>query len=402
MSGPGASAAVMGRRLTILLCATLIAVQVVRNAAVGALAEDKPHSAANFWRGHPAVEAQLGMTEIAAATGKGRPVPQSALDLLRKSARAAPLAAQPFLVRGVEAQLAGNGELARAAFIAAERRDPRGLAAHYFLAEQDLRSGDVAHGLNELGVLARLAPNGPLAVAPYLAKFARDRRHWPALRALFKREPAVADFALANLTADPANAATIVALSEPAKAGTTSAWLAPLLDSMTAAGDYAKARALWATSAKVGAAGGDSLFDPAFSDPGPPPPFNWALTSSSVGLAERRRGGSLHAIFYGQQDGALARQLLVLRPGKYRVAMRVAGDPARIAALKWSVTCAKAQAPVASVSLAVAARQAWTFAVPASCPAQWFELAGEADDVAQQADVTISALRMVRIGGDGE
>ena len=65
------------------------------------------------------------------------------------------------------------------------------------------------------------------------------------------------------------------------------------------------------------------LFDPDFSKPEPPPPFNWALTSSTVGLAERQPGGRLHAIFYGQEDGALARQLLVLPPGRYHFSMRL-------------------------------------------------------------------------------
>lgn len=401
MSGPGASAVGVGQRLTILLCAALIAVQVVRSAAVAALAEAQPQSAAKFWPGHPEVESQLGMVAIAAATGKGRPVPQSALDALRGSAREAPLAAEPYLVGGVQAQLAGNGQIARAAFIAAERRDPRSLAAHYFLAEQDLRSGNVAHGLSEIAVLARLAPNGAAGVAPYLAKFARDRRNWPQLRALFGRDPHIAGYALASLAADPTNADTILALSDRRAGGAENRWLAPLLASMIAAGDYAKAQALWAASAKVRLTPGEVLFDPAFRDPTPLAPFNWMLTSSPVGLAERRPGGRLHAIYYGQQDGALARQLLVLKPGTYRVAMRVSGDPARVAALYWSVTCANAQAPIAKVSLAIAARQAWTFAVPATCPAQWFDLAGVAGDMAQQVDLTISDLRMSRVGNGG-
>ena len=65
----------------------------------------------------------------------------------------------------------------------------------------------------------------------------------------------------------------------------------------------------------------------AFSKPVPPPPFNWALTTSGVGLAERQPGGRLHAIFYGNVDGVLASQLVAMPAGTYRVGMQLVGTP---------------------------------------------------------------------------
>ncbi len=388
-------------RIAILLCAVLLAVQIVRNATVEVLAELMPDSAAKLWPGHPEVRANSAMIAIASATGKQQPVPQTALHAMSGSALQAPLLPQPFLVRGVQAQIAGDERLARAAFIAAERRDPRALPAHYFLADQDLRIGNVEHGLGELAALAMLAPDGAVGVAPFIAIFARDRRNWPAVRALFRRNPNVVGYTLARLAADPANAETIVALAGPATPGTNNGWLEPLLGSMTAAGKYAEARAIWASQSKLRLSPGEPIFDSEFRNATPPPPFNWALTSSTVGLAERLPGGRLHAIFYGQQDGPLARQLLVLQPGTYRVTMKIAGDPARRAALKWSLTCDKSTTPLAAIDLATASRQAWNFAVPASCRAAWLELAGEAEDIPKAADVTISELSMVRGGANG-
>lgn len=389
------------RRLAILLCALLLAVQIVRNAAVEAFAETRPQIAARAWAGHPEVQAQSAMIAIASATGNSRPLPQSAFQELRGSAIKSPLLPQPFLVRGVEAQLAGNEAAARSAFIAAERRDPRALPAHYFLAELDLRTGNVEHGLSELAVLAMLAPNGALAVAPFVATFARDPGNWPEVRALFRRNPNIAGYTLARLAAEPANARAIMALAGPATAESDNGWLPSLVGNMAAAGKYAEARGLWAARTKVRLPPGEPLFDASFSNPGPPPPFNWALTSSTVGLAERRPGGRLHAIFYGQQDGILARQLLVVEPGPFEVSMRVAGDPSRLAALIWSVRCDKATEPLASIDLATVSRRPWSFTVPASCPAIWLELAGVADDFPKAADVTISELRMSRAGANG-
>ena len=389
------------RRLAILLCAVLLAVQIVRNAAVESLAEALPDSAAKVWPGHPEVRAQSAMVAIASATGKRQPIPQNALQAMNAAALQAPLLPEPFLVRGVQAQLAGDEWLARAAFIAAERRDPRALPAHYFLAEQDLRTGNVAHGLSELAALAALAPGGAASVAPFIATLARDRRNWPEVRALLRRDPYLKGFTLARLAADPANAATIAALAGPAIPGSEGTWLQPLLASMLTAGKYAEARALWASREKLSLSPDEPLFDSGFSNPAPLPPFNWALTSSTVGLAERLPGGRLHAIFYGQQDGPLARQLLVLRPGVYRITMKIAGDSARRAALKWSVTCDKSAAPLASIDLVAASRQTWSFTVPRSCRAAWLELAGVAEDIPKAADVTISELKMSRVGANG-
>ncbi len=401
MSGSGASTVGLTHRILAVLCVVLLGVQVVRNATVAAFAEPLPQSAAMLWPGHPDVQIQRAMVAIAAATGQRKPIPRSAFDAIADGARKAPLASAPFLVRGVEAQVAGNETAARAAFAAAERRNPRSLPARYFLAEQDLRSGNIEHGLSEIAVLAVLTPGGPQSVAPFVAAFARDRRNWPAVRALFRRSPDVANSSLANLAADPANADTILALTDPATRRPDSAWAAPLLQSLVGAGDYAKARALWASLARVRLSPDQPIFDASFSNPAPPPPFNWALTSSSVGLAERQPGGRLHAIFYGQQDGPLARQLLLLGPGRYRLTMRVSGLSGQAGTLNWSLTCDKAPTPLAAIDLAAAEGASWTFSVPAACPAQWIALTGTAGDLPQQMDVTISNLKLSRLGNNG-
>lgn len=388
-------------RLIIVLCAVLLSVQVVRNAAVDAFAERAPDRVAQLWPGHPAVAVQRGMVAIAAATGKRQPIPRRAFTDVADAALKAPLAPEPYLVRGVQAQLDGQDAIARAAFLAAEKRDPRSLPAHYFLAEQDLRSGNFVHGLAEVAALAKLAPNGVTEVAPFVATFARDRRNWPAVRALFRSNPPLATYALAAMATDAANAGPVLALSDPATRGPDSLWLAPLLQSLIAAGEYDKARATWREVAKVRAAPGEFLYDAAFVEPTAPAPFNWALTSSSVGLAERQSNGRLHVIFYGQQDGPLARQLLLLRPGTYRLSMRAAGDPTQAAGLMWTLTCVKARDPVLRSDVATAAQRPSTFVVPNSCPAQWLELVGVSSDVARQAEVIISDLRLTRAGNGG-
>ena len=172
----------MARRLLVIVLALLVATQVIRNSAVAALVDRNPDAAARVWPGHPAAEISLGMTAIGRAARQQQPVPPSIFAMMDDAARKAPLAPEPFLVRGVQAQLSGNIPLAIDAFAAAEHRDPRSLPAHYFLADALFRWGDSRRGLSEIGILARLAPGGVASVAPYVATYAKDRGTWPQLR----------------------------------------------------------------------------------------------------------------------------------------------------------------------------------------------------------------------------
>lgn len=389
----------IGRGILAALAALLIAVQVVRSAAVDAWYDVAPQRAAGLWAGHPAVELSLGMTEIARATRDRKPVGDGVFTMIDDAARKAPLAAAPFLVHGVEAKVAGDAARAERSFLAAQWRDPRSVPAAYFLADRYFRSGDAAHGLRQVSILARLTPNGTQSVAPYLAAYAQNRSNWPLLRALFKSDPQLEDSALAALAADPRNANAILALADAGHRTPSARWVQPLLASLIATGQYPRARAIWAAASGVRADPGLLLFDGGFSQGTPPLPFNWELTSSTVGLAERRPGGNLHVIYYGQEDGPLARQLLVLAPGTYRLSLRVVGGSAHPEALNWSLRCDKGAQELGQIGLNDAAAHGWTFEVPARCAAQWLDFNGTSSDMPQQSDVTITGLALTRRGG---
>ena len=385
------------RRVAVAVIAVLLAIQVVRNAAVQALAVDRPTAAAKFWAGHPSVETSLAIAEIGRAARERRPIDPRNFVMVNDAAMKAPLAAEPFLVRGVQAQTAGDAEIAKQAFLAAQWRDPRSLPAAYFLADYYFRNQQVLQGLEQTTLLARLSPGAADAVAPYVAAYAQNASNWPKMRALFRSQQGLQDQVLAVLAHDGRNADAVLALADPAHRKPDSPWLPTLLQSLVANGDYGRARAIW-SSVGGGHADGQPVYDTSFSSPQAPPPFNWALTSSTVGLAERQPGRRLHAIFYGNEDGVLASQLVLLAPGTYRLQMQVVGAPVHAEALRWSVRCDGSQDPVATVSVDQAAMHGMTFEIPANCPAQWLELSGRSGDIAQQSDVMITGLSVTRAG----
>ena len=389
-----------GRTIVVALSALLIAAQVVRIAAVDAWSEVAPERAAKAWPDHPDAELSLAMTDIAKATRERQPVDRDIFGKIDDAATKAPLAPEPFLVHGVEANLAGDPSKAELDFLAAQRRDPRSLSAAYFLADHYVANGDVGRGIRQVAILARLAPNGLQVVAPYLASYAQNRATWPLLRAQFRSDPAMADAALTAMAADPANADAVLALAGDGRVNASAPWLRPMLGALTAAGQYGKARSIWALASGVRLDPRALLFDGGFSSAAPPPPFNWEMTSSTVGLAERRPAGDLHVMFYGQDDGVLARQLLVAPAGSYRLSMRLRGGSSHPDALYWSVRCDEGAAQeIARIRLDQAAAGGLAFQVPQGCPAQWLELSGSSSDMPQQSDVTITGLALVREAG---
>ena len=95
-----------GRALIVVPTAALLAFIVLRAAAVEAFAGKDPGKAASIWPGHPAVALELGLARVGELAATGQPVDRGlVVELVSVSAKA-PLAPEPFLVRGVEAQLA--------------------------------------------------------------------------------------------------------------------------------------------------------------------------------------------------------------------------------------------------------------------------------------------------------
>jgi hypothetical protein len=339
------------------------------------------------------------MAQIGTSVHEGSRIDKRSFDAIDEAAAKSPLSAEPFLVQGVRAQVSGDLERATEAFLAAQWRDPRSLPAAYFLANHYLRRGNAYRGLEQTSLLARLSPGGAAAAAPFVAAYAQDRSNWSTIRALFRSQPGLEDAVLSALARDPRNADAIMAISGPAHRTPGSAWLATLLNSLVTAGQYSRARGIW--SAVAGERTGSALiYDADFTSPQAPPPFNWSLTSSTVGLAERQPDSRLHLIFYGNRDGVLASELVMLAPGTYRLDLQLVGTPLRPELMLWSIRCDRKSEPVSSASLDTVARRGWTFAIPGNCPAQWLELSGRSGDIAQQADATLARLRLEHAGAD--
>jgi hypothetical protein len=177
-------------------------------------------------------------------------------------------------------------------------------------------------------------------------------------------------------TIDPAVAVFIGLRASPAPPRESE--YRPVIETLVADGRYGEAIALWrALSTRADAAA--LLRDGAFAGPADGTPFTWRRAAGVGGSGEidRTAGGpGLHVAYDGVGDLTLTSQLLVLGPGRYRLAWRERGiGPGRLA---WRIRCAdepRILGEAAATPSAAWTDRALTLEVPASgCPAQWVEL----------------------------
>ena len=380
------------RIAVVALLAALLAFQSVRTAAV-ADRELRPGLAATLWPSHPAILTDQAYLAVAAAAADGKPVPPATRSWLRTIARSTQLSPDPFLIEGAIAQAEGQGDTAERLLLAARNRDPRSRGARFLLADHYLRTGRITAGLIEIQALVSVQAQGAEAFGPALVAYARAPGAVSQLRSFFRKYPRVEASVLSVLASDAANADLVLALATNDRVADPD-WRTTLVTGLAAAGQYAKAYATWARVSRIHPSYG--LFNPGFAKLAAPAPFNWHFPQTSEGVAEPDGKGGLNVLHYGRAKAVLARQLMLLRPGEYRLTLAVdstGGD----GALRWILRCASDQKLLLDLPLRRGSTGG-SFTVPDGCEAQWLELQGDAGETAVTTELTIRGLRLVTGG----
>ena len=385
------------RAVAVVIGALFLAVLVVRQAIVDAYIARSPAAAARAWPGHPNVILASGLTEVGSAAASRQPVNRATVQAMLMTGAKVPLAPEPFLVRGVEAQTAGNADLSARAFLEARKRNPRSIPARYFLAEHYLKAGQVPRGLAELAALTRLVPQSLDGIAPHLAAYARAPGGAARVRALLRDQPQLEPLLINQLAANPGDAGLALSLWSGQRREQDRAWQERLINTLITAGRFREARSAWKRfDPRAKQARG--LVDPQFEGRGLPP-FGWTFASGPAGVVEPQPGGRLRILYYGRDNIVLASQLLMLGPGRHRLAMRVSGSSSAASSLAWTLLCLPSSREIGRVGLnsATGGLLAADFTIPPQgCTAQRLELVGIAVEMPEQADLTVADLRLDR------
>lgn len=378
----------------VALVAMLLSFHVVRSAAV-ADRQARPALAQALWPSHPAVMTDRALLAIAHAAVRGQSVPDATRADVRRIAIKAPLSPDPFLIEGAVAETQGRAAVAERLLLAARDRDPRSRGARYLLAERFFRTGRITAALIEMQALVNLQSRGIEAFVPALVGFARTPGAVPQMKAFFARYPLVESAVLSVLALDAANADLVLALASARKSDLN--WRGNLVSALVNDGQYARAHATWARLSGTRAIAG--LFNPAFADIAAPSPFNWDFPASSEGVAEPDGKGGVDVLYYGRAEAILARQLLLLPGGHYRLAMSVPDTAGEAGAIRWVVRCARPAKMLARLPLR-AGPISGGFAVPDGCDAQWLELQGVPNDLPRTTELKIRDLRLTASPGE--
>lgn len=394
-----------GRLIRIALAsagALLLGWQVVKTSAVDALVRRNPVAAAAVDPDHPRVRIALAMAHFQATQGRLSPqLRAGAIDALGR----APLTEEPFFLAAVDAMANKRDEEGERLLLEARRRDPRARTARLILLDRYLRTNRVAEAGIEIAALNRLMPRAAEVLIPELVRMVREPRTGSALVKVLAHEPALQQAVLARLAESGADPAVLldIASSSRATAGTPEGlpWQRALLARLVSKGDLQRAHSLWRSFAGLGGGGTDKgLYDGSFRGAPGAPPFNWQLLSSPAGVAERVAAPALQVDYYGRENVDLATQLLMLRPGSYRLQFRVEGDATgQGSQLLWTVTCTGSKAQLLSIPLKeidyTPRTLSGVFTVPAGCAGQWLKLTGAAGEFPKGQSATIADVQVV-------
>jgi hypothetical protein len=389
-----------------LAAAALLAWLVVKTSMVDALVRRQPQAAALVAPDHPRVKIGLAMAEFRRRGGEvgeaGRRSAYSALDQ-------APLTEEPFFLAGIDALASGKEKEGEKLLAEARRRNPRARGARLILLDRYLRDNRAEEAGVEIAVLNRLIPRAAEVLVPELARMVRDPKTGSALIAVLRHDPVMQQSVLAELARSGADPDLILRIAGSNRATSPTPeglpWQRLLLAKLIERGDVTRAHRLWQSFAGLGGSAGEKgLYDGRFEGLRGAPPFNWQLNPGSAGVAERTRGPALQAEYYGRLNAELAAQLMMLRPGRYRLQFAAEGDAkGEGSRLAWTVACHGSKAPLLHLPLTAISytprRLAGEFSVPAAgCAAQWLRLIGIAGEMASAQSATIRDMRIVPAG----
>lgn len=387
-----------------VLLGLYVAWWVVRVGVVDAEADDNPFQAAVVAPDHPRVRISLAMAYFLAQGGR---VPDEIHRAALESLRQAPLAGEPFLLAAIDALVRGDAVRGDRLLEEARRRNPRLPLPRLLLLDRYLREGRIPQAVVEMKVLDNLVEGASDELTVALAQMTQDPKTAPKMLPLLAHQPTLQAAVLERLVQSGADASTVLAVAGPAaRSKQSEPWKSALLSRLVDKREYGQAWSLWKSFVGFDAgAEGKGIYDAAFAGLPGPPPFNWDLTTSGVGAAEPSHNHSLQVDYYGRDNGNLASQLLMLRPGRYRLSFTASGDAAGEGSrLAWIVTCKTGDTPLFQLPLtgvSSASKQfTATFTIPGEgCPIQWLRLVGITGDVATNQSAVIAGLSLAPDSG---
>jgi hypothetical protein len=389
-----------------LLGWALIAFPIARaQLAETAVANRVPGKALLFDAGH--ARALAGVAAAIQVQGDQ----QQAMALARAALTREPMNVTALRTLGLALERAGDQAGANRIMFLAAGLGWRDVGLQLWLIKAYALKNDVFSALRRANALARTNHLPEITYPLFLASITDDQLR-PALAQQMADRPLWRGNFFYRLLQLPANQMPYVEklVSELAKLGSpiNPQERAIYLTRLVQVGQGQAAYAYWLREQRI--AGGDAsllAWDGGFEHVPPVgalgAPFEWRLSPEStgvVGIIPSSKEGQQLSVSPGHDfSGTLVSQMVVLQPGRYRLAARVEGDAAS-AGLRWTIRCLPANNELAlNAGLGDAEFGTVTFAVPAgNCAAQTLAIDMGSGGGDAGGDVTIDDLSIRKIG----
>lgn len=389
-----------GQRVLIAVIMAVLALFSLTHTVSNVLSRSSPELAYRLapWDGR---NAALLSSVIFASTGDKSPN-SDAGRLATKALQSDATVVKAVVVKALQAALRGDLDTSRKDFLAANTLSRREFQTHLWAIEQAVNGGDYRGALQAYDVAMRSSGYAQEILFPILANAMSE----PVLRkeVISMMRMGVSwktDFIhYAAVTAPVARPASLLLRELPGNGiAVAREDESALIESLAAQKAYADA---WGFAETTGLAKGrDGSRDPNLRGPvvSPGTVFDWRLPESggiSLSFASGPGSPAEFAVSAGF-DGAIARQVMVARPGNYRLTGRISLTSAEEKTLEVSVGCEGA-AKLVSVILPAGAKGtdefSREFTVPTGCDAQRLEIAALQRNSNAEISGTIHSLQI--------
>lgn len=382
---PRRVAATLSRLLLIAACGIPLIWVSISVGAANKLRSAAPATALSFAPYDARAKAELAQAEIVElAQRPGNPAAAEAL--LRESVARDPTNAAAWRSLALTAQLRRDTAKTVGLFHFAERLSRRDLATQLWLIEERVGANDIRGALRHYDIALRTSSAASQLLLPILVSATAENSIVAPLADLMATDPPWGGDLLARLAeAAPSSEhlATFMERLARSRRLPQSLYITAMINRLIEARDFQNA---WRIQRLVRAPGPAERYvrNGQFDILEPASSFDWrfenddTLGAEPIILNGAGQGPSLQV--HGDRPGIVARQLLLLPPGQYRVTAAAGPvDGAAPASIYWSVVCADAgqNQPTQAQPVAVQARATLqlAFSVPAShCTAQWLSL----------------------------
>jgi hypothetical protein len=312
----------------------------------------------------------------------------AAAEFARRAYVREPVSSAALRQLGAIADVRGRPDTARTLLRASERLSRRDLLGQLMLIEDAVQRGDVREALVHYDIALRVSARAPALLFGTLSAATADPAVAEPLTSLLARRPPWTNAFLlqaAAISPSPRNMARLIIKLLGTGFAVTPPALESLIGRLIQARDYAAA---WAVYASVDpGARRDGVRDPAFTGATANDlPFNWTfnVSGSASGTLTDDAGGS-RLVFDSPvgTGGVVARQMLLLPPGAYRLSAKVvANNAGQPNAPIWRLHCVSSADEVALLPLPLvrAAPRQVSSEFQVSCAAQWLDLVLTATD----------------------